>query len=229
MAVSVSIAAFATLSEEGDEEDKSAFLSTVKKALEQITFWIVPAVTGLFILREEIVKLLLQRGAFGEEALAATVLTLGIFVWAGIGSSFIPLLARAFYALHDTKTPVGIAFICVCLAAGMSFTLTQKMGWGVEALALSAVVSSALNASLLNISLKRKLQVKFSSFLPWESIAKCIFCSAVMAAAVILLKGQLNLPLLWQSAALIGAGGLSYLGLSRIMKTSPWSHAGKND
>ena len=123
VAISLSVAVFSTLSEQADEPKK--FMKTMRKSLHTIVFWALPAVVGLFVLREAVVVLILQGGAFDEAATVMTTLTLGIFVWAALGQSLVPLFARAFYSLHETKIPVGIAFFAVLLNMTSSLILTQ--------------------------------------------------------------------------------------------------------
>lgn len=118
--VSFAISAFPTLSRtfiaNKDEEFKIIFISTFKK----IFFLAVPAAFILFLLRNNIVSIILKTGEFGVEASRITSATFGILTLALFGAAVIPLLFRMFFALKDTLTPtlitVGIVILNIILA-----------------------------------------------------------------------------------------------------------------
>lgn len=223
VAVSFAVAVFSTLSEDGDEDDKSAFLVTMRKSIQSILFWVLPAMLGLFLLREQIVDLILTGGAFGKEDTAMTVLTLGIFVWAAVGQSLVPLFARAFYALHETKTPVLIGLFAVILNMATSVVLTQIYGFEVWALAVSAVISSAMNAGLLVIFLARFIRVRVRDFFGTGVLLKIILITLLMGSFVIFLQSISFESSFFEVLISAAFGGGFYLGLSKLMKTIPSS------
>jgi len=220
VAVSVSIAVFASLSEMDDDRDR--FLDTVKRSLNTILFWVLPAVVGLFMLREPIVEALLMRGAFDATASARTSLMLGIFVWAALGQSLVPLFARAFYALKDTKTPVITVLISGSLQVLLSLLLIFHFELPVWALAISSIAGWSLNALLLVIILSRRLDHKAIDFFD-RTTAWSIAHVLVMAGGVFLLQIPSYPNLIMQLILSISAPGLLYLGLHRITRTIPRS------
>ncbi len=221
VAVSFSVAVFSTLSEDATENDKKDFLATMKKSTHSILFWVLPAILGLFLLREVVVDLILRGGAFGEEAAAMTALTLGVFVWAALGQSMIPLFARAFYALHETKRPVLIGFCAVGLNMLCSLVLTQIYGFEVWALAVSAILSATVNAGLLVFFLGRFMKVRVRDFFDFGVLLKIVFSTAVMGTGVIAL-GMIEYPsLLIEALVMVAVGGGLYLGLGKVLKTIP--------
>jgi putative peptidoglycan lipid II flippase len=219
VAVSFSVAIFASLSEQSS--DKNRFVESIRKTSYAILFWSLPAMIGLFLLRTEIVELLLQGGAFDTEATQATAFMLGIFVWAAIGQSMIPLFARAFYAQHETKTPVLIAFFSVTLNIITSLILTQVYGYGVWALAISAIVGSTLNAGLLIIFLSKRLSCSVFEFFDLTKLTRISIGCLLMTLFVLGLKSlsftHLVLELFFCSA--LGAG--IYLLFAKITQTIP--------
>jgi putative peptidoglycan lipid II flippase len=65
------------------------------------------------------------------------------------------ILARAFYALNDIKTPMQISVICLALNLAFSFWLVQP--YREAGLGVANTLSASLNAVLLVHALRRKL------------------------------------------------------------------------
>jgi putative peptidoglycan lipid II flippase len=61
----------------------------------------------------------------------------------------------AFYALHDTKTPVKIATVCLVINAVLNVTLMFPMKIG--GIALASSIAGAVNCLLLWHGLNKKL------------------------------------------------------------------------
>ncbi len=81
----------------------------------------LPAMVGLMILREPIISLLFQRGAFDSEAVHMTADAL-LFYCTGLWAfAAVRVVIPAFYALKDTKTPVRMAVISKLLSSSSSF------------------------------------------------------------------------------------------------------------
>ena len=76
---------------------------------------IVPATVALIVFREPIVRLLFQRGAFGDEGAALTSQAL---LWYAPQLPFVAvdqLLIAGFYALQNTRLPVLVGVACAVL------------------------------------------------------------------------------------------------------------------
>src|SRR5512138_420982 len=78
-----------------------------------------------------------------------------------VGHSIMEVLTRAFYAQHDTKTPVLIGAVAMGLNVLFSFTfawLFARAGWMPHGgLALANSLATALEASALFIFMRRRL------------------------------------------------------------------------
>jgi putative peptidoglycan lipid II flippase len=113
--ISIAVASFATLSELAGQNNQAAFVTEIKNNLRRVLYIIIPASFGLFLIRFEIVQLILRTGKFTGADSIMTAQALGIFAFGLIAQSLIPLLARAFYAFHNTKIPVTIGLVSVLL------------------------------------------------------------------------------------------------------------------
>ena len=221
VAVSFSVAVFSTLSEQAAAKDKTDFLQTMRRSIHSILFWVLPAVCGLFLLRQEVVDLILTGGAFDESAAAMTALTLGIFVWAAIFQSFTPLFARAFYSLHETKRPVYVAFLVVIVNTSLALIFTQIYGFEVWSLALALLCGSLVEAVLLIVLLGRFMKVSALGFFDFLLLGKVLLGTFVMFIFVFGLQ-QISFPNLFLELLIVsGAGGAVYLGLAKLLKTIP--------
>jgi putative peptidoglycan lipid II flippase len=73
-----------------------------------------------------------------------------------VAFSVVNVLARAFYALGDTKTPMRVSIFCLCLNVLVSTALMfpfREAGLGA-----ANTLTSLVNVSLLSYALRRKLK-----------------------------------------------------------------------
>jgi putative peptidoglycan lipid II flippase len=129
------------------EED--TFRRVLVRALRLLVFVMVP-ITGLgIVLAGDVVRLLFP--AVAPRVLELTGQTLAVFLIGLTGHSLIAVLARAFYARQDTKTPVAAALVSVGLDIVLGLLLAPTLGLpGVAAaIAIGAWVETAFLAVLL--------------------------------------------------------------------------------
>ena len=131
------------------------FRTTLRDGLGYVFFGNILASVLLIVLAEPIVRLLFERGNFdalGTERVANALRFLGPSL---IAYSTVNILARAFYALGDTKTPTRISMACLLL----NLILTGLFVWSLEqsGLSLANSITSYANALLLLFALRKKL------------------------------------------------------------------------
>jgi len=124
--VSFASAVFPALSRSFASERKDAFLGIFSRNLKNIVFFILPLSGFLFVLRAQVVRLIygtqfVTNGYFGWWETRLTASSLGVLAVSLFAASLIPLLSRAFFALHDTKQPVKIAVFSIILNIVMAF------------------------------------------------------------------------------------------------------------
>ena len=121
----------------------------------------VPAAVGLIILRVPLITLLYQRGEFDARSTKIVAWALLWYAVGLVGHSVMEILARAFYALHDTKTPVlvGIGAMSLNVAFSIAFAaLFERIGWMPHGgLALANSLATALEMVLLMILMRKRL------------------------------------------------------------------------
>jgi len=119
---SFAVAIFPTLSRFFAENQKKEFLENFSSIFRQILFFIIPISILIFLLKNPIIEIIYRTGKFGLEDVKLTSACLGIFAFSIFAQSLIPLFARAFFSLQDTKTPTLITFWAVFLNIILAFS-----------------------------------------------------------------------------------------------------------
>ena len=125
--VSLTRAVLPSLAEQAHEEGRGRFRETLSLSLRLVGFVTIPATVGLLLLARPVIDVIFRRGRFDardvtQTALAVVFFALGLYAAAGV-----KILTQAFYALHDTRTPVAVGtfdlgvfwLLCVALAGPM--------------------------------------------------------------------------------------------------------------
>lgn len=107
----------------------------------------MPATVGLFILRVPIIQIFFQRGQFTADSTAMTAYALAFFAFGLVAHSLLEVVTRAFFALHDTWTPVKIGIGAMALNLILSLLLLRPLSFG--GLALANTVATTAETLLL--------------------------------------------------------------------------------
>jgi putative peptidoglycan lipid II flippase len=161
IAQSVAIAAMPTFSAQHALGKQDEMRSSLAASLRGILLMALPASVGLIMLRVPLISFLYQRGKFDAEDTQLAAWALLWFAAGLVGHSVMEILTRAFYAQHDTKTPVVIGTIAMGLNVVFSFAFARgfsQMGWMPHGgLALANSLATALEASALFLFMRRRL------------------------------------------------------------------------
>ena len=152
-AISLSTVILPTLSRLVAEEKVEEARGTLRTALRLIFFICLPAAVGLIVFREPIISILFERGRFDAEATrftseALAYYSIGLLPFAGVN-----ILAAAFYAHQDTRTPVRIGALTFFVHLGLNFWLRGPLLAG--GIALSTSLSAILDMVLLFVLYSR--------------------------------------------------------------------------
>lgn len=158
--------------------EAGAFRATLALGVRFSLFFILPAMVGLIALREPLVALVFERGAF---AAADTRLTAWILLFYLPQLPFVAvdqLLIFAFYARKNTLTPmlIGVLGVATYLVAGIS--LLGPMG--AAGLALANSLQHAVHAMVLFILLARVVPGLPGGDL-WRPLAKLALAAGALA------------------------------------------------
>jgi putative peptidoglycan lipid II flippase len=151
----ISTAIFPTISMLASQGKKDELSSTLLGGMKFVLLFAFPAGVGLIILRQPIVELLFQRGAFDTVATAMTSSALFYFSFGLVGQCLNPILTRGFFAMQDTATPMKITIFTVIINLIFSLLLYKPMQY--KGLALANSIAATINVLLLAGFLKFKL------------------------------------------------------------------------
>jgi putative peptidoglycan lipid II flippase len=166
----------------GDQEGLRADLDF---GLRLVLIINIPATIGLLVLREPILGLLFERGAFDPETTRLTAQALLAYGLGLTAFSAIKVLAPAYYAMKDTRTPVRIAIIC--MTTNMVLNVILMIPLQHAGLALATTLSAFLNAGLLLRGLGGKVGYRLGGRF-WGTMLKTAVASGVLAGFLVLSK-----------------------------------------
>lgn len=185
IAQSVAIAALPTFSTQYALGKLDEMRLSLASTLRGVFLMALPASVGLILLARPIVSMLYQRREFTALTAEMTAWALVWYAAGLIGHSAMEVLTRAFYAQHDTKTPVIIGTIAMGLNVVFSFAFARvfsQLGWMPHGgLALANSLATALEATALFIFMRRRLNGIEGAYIA-RGFAAC--ASAALAMAI---------------------------------------------
>lgn len=219
----IGTAVYPALSEYAAEGQLDQLRNTFSAGIRMLWFIIIPASVGLIVLREPIIRLLFERGAFdpvatGMTATALFFYSLGLFAHAGH-----VMLIRTFFSMQSTRTPVKMGLVAAAVNIILNLILVRYLALG--GLALASSIAASLNFGLLAYYLRKKLGYLDGRRIT-RSSAKIIFASLVMG---VVCRLGLNVSeqfvaemasLQWQLlqvGGLVLIGALVYFAIARLM------------
>jgi putative peptidoglycan lipid II flippase len=162
IAQSVAIAALPTFSAQVAAGKQDEMRASLASSLRGVLLMAIPASLGLMVLRRPLVALLYQRGEFTA---ASTELVAWALLWYAAGLtafSIVEIISRAFYALHDTKTPVILLVVSMILNLVFSLLFTSlfnRIGWMPHGgLALANSLATVIEMTGLLVLMRRRLK-----------------------------------------------------------------------
>lgn len=132
------------------------FRSTLRQGIGWLIFVNLLAAVLLFTLAEPMIRLLFQRGMFDAISTEHSTMALRCLAPGLVAFSLVNILARAFYALGDTKTPMRISVFC--LTINVVFSALLVWNYRQAGLGIANTMSAVVNMSLLFYALRRKLK-----------------------------------------------------------------------
>jgi putative peptidoglycan lipid II flippase len=157
IAQSIAIAAMPTFSRQAALGKLDEMRSSLAASLRGVLLLSVPASVGLVLLREPLTTLL-QFDERGAELVSWALLWYAAGL---VGHSVVEILARAFYSLHDTKTPVLVGAVTMGINILLSVTFLAvfaRVGWAPHGgLALANSTATALEMLVLLYLMRGRL------------------------------------------------------------------------
>ncbi len=219
--VPFALAAFPVLSNKFATGDIDGFTDVLSQTLRRILYYSVPLSMIFFVLREPIVRIVFGAGHFNLEDTILTYQVLGILCMSLFAQSIVPLLARGFYAMQNTKTPFYIALVSQVVNAIFIISLIRDLR--IYAIAIAFSIAAIINAGLLFAYLHRSISdVEYRDTLrTFVQIVIATVMSVVLTFFARNILGQyLPLQYVWGVLVqLVGAGtvgAMSYLFVTAV-------------
>jgi putative peptidoglycan lipid II flippase len=218
-------ASFPTLSSEIASEKRKEFQATLTSTLLQVLYFSLPVAVIILILRVPVVRIAFGARNFPWEATLLTSRTVAFLAVAIPSLSLTSVLNRAFYALHDTKTPLIIAAISAALTIIFSISFAKSAGLGVVGLAIALAIANSVQALILLSELHRKLKIITSKLI--FSIVKIIIATITTGVFLwvpmrvidrYILDTTRTINLLILTISVLTIGMFVYLNLSAVLR-----------
>jgi putative peptidoglycan lipid II flippase len=153
--VSVTTVLYPMISKMAAEGNLRSLKAYLGEAISMVNLFVIPATVGAMIFARQVVAFLFARGAFTPEAVSMTAEALLFYSLGMTAFGLRNVLTRAFYSLQDTRTPMINATIAVITNIVLNILLSRFLGIG--GLALATSISGIISASLMFITLRKKI------------------------------------------------------------------------
>jgi putative peptidoglycan lipid II flippase len=176
---SIAKAALPTLSKQADETEQ--FRKSLWNSFYQIVFLVVPIATVLIVLRIPIVRLIYGTELFDWKSTVQTGMVVSAFAFGVVFQAATALLARAFYALHDTRTPVITSIFSMSIMVVLNIIFIKQLKFAVWGIAAAFSIGSAFQAIILFYLIQKKLKEEsiFKLLIPIIKSASSAFVSGI--------------------------------------------------
>jgi len=127
---------------------------SLNNALEFSLVLTLPSAVALAMVPNEIISVLFQRGAFGEEAVIGTAMALAAFAFGLPAFVLNKVFSPGYFAREDTKTPMVFAAVGMVVNVAVSLALFPFIGH--VGIALATTLAGWVNTGLLVFVLWRR-------------------------------------------------------------------------
>ncbi|MGI6751860.1 MAG: murein biosynthesis integral membrane protein MurJ [Anaerovoracaceae bacterium] len=204
------------LTEANSLSEYERFGDMINKGIMIILLISVPFTLGGMLYSDQVIEIVFQRGAFDP---AATALTGPAFFYYALGLIFVSanaLLVKGYYAMHNMKTPVSYAIICMGINISLNLILIRYMAH--MGLALATSIAALINTLLLYAGFRRRypeiLLIKSAKQLSFILFASAV---AVGASWPVYLLTVSHTPLLISIILTVSTAAIIYLILFLTM------------
>ncbi len=222
IAQSAAIASLPTFSAQVARGELEEMRSSLASTLRAVLLLAIPASVGLILLRYPLIQLLYQRGEFTTRSTELVTWALLWYAAGLVGHALVEILSRAFYAMHDTRTPVTVGVIAMGLNIGFSLLFSAlfiRIGWMPHGgLALANSLATAMEAAALVLLMRKRLKGLDGRHV-WKGVAISLLGTALMSGVVLgwqaLFAGRSVVLVLFGA---LGLGVAAYGGLMWALK-----------
>ncbi len=155
--VAISTVTLPVLSRATAHQDMKEYREAIAHAFRLMVLLTVPASVGLIVLREPIIRLIYERGMFDPNSTRQVANALLYYALGLCSFSAVKIATDGFYALKDTRTPVIVSFIAICMNLLLNYLFIVRLHWDHRSLALATSCSLTVNSMTLLWLLRRRV------------------------------------------------------------------------
>lgn len=155
LGTAIAIVVFPTMAELYNAGKIEELKRTAMTALRIIWTLTIPAALALVLLGEPAIVVLLQRGAFDETATQMVYYALVFYSFRVISEATLEIVARLFYAQHNTIIPMYTALGWLAVHIFFAYLLVDDLGVG--GLALASTIAFTLQSAVLLVLNRQRL------------------------------------------------------------------------
>jgi len=221
-AIALATAIFPGLSADALDKDREKFRGVLRHGIEASLWEGLPASLGLILVAEPTARLMFQHGetsAHHATLIAQSTMIYASAIWA---FSLLQIINRAYYAIHDTITPLVMSIVNIIINLVVELPLVWTK-LGESGMAVGTVVSFAIQALVMLWMLDRKiggLDLRRS----FPMVMKMLLGTVVMGIACYGVKLSPAFPhgdtrIIWASQIflLLSSGAAVYLGMCYVL------------
>ncbi len=176
--IALASALLPSLSRAIQSADFAHYHRLLRFALQRSFSLILPCTIGIFVLGASSVNLIYGRGDFDSQTTFQTITCLWGYGMGLVPSVFVILLAPAFYAQKDYKTPMVVSVLSVVLNTALNAAMVFYLDWGALSIAVATSLSSFFNCFFL----AHRLAEKTGPIFDWpliRSFFKTTLCGVI--------------------------------------------------
>jgi putative peptidoglycan lipid II flippase len=204
-AIAIAQGAFSAMNERAAHKDLDGLKRIWRSTFDLTNLIAIPAALGLAVLAEPIVAVLFLHGKFTWHDVQQTALTVTTASFGLVFGTSVRGTLQVFYALEDRKTPVWISIVVVVVNFALGTTL-MRLGFGVAGLSFTLSISTAVQAIVLMVFVRKKIGALGVVGVVKAGVAKLgIALVAVGAAAVVARMGDWSMGTTLHNVVVVAA------------------------
>ena len=209
----IALVVFPTLAEHFNDGNMAGLKATAVAAIRIIWTLTIPAAAVLVLLGEPAIAFLLEGGEFTADSTQLVYSVLIVFSIRIISESTLEMVARLFYAQHNTRTPMFAYLAWLVINVSLAYLLVDA--WGIAGLALASTIAFTILAAVLFVLNGRRLNGMNERELGVTAV-RAIVATIGMSLVIMAVKEWVDGRFL---ALGLGAilGGITYLILNLLL------------
>lgn len=224
--VAIAAATLPAISRSAALQKMDEFRATLARSLGMVLLLTIPSSVGLAVLGPSMIGAVYQWGRFHASDTHQTAMALACYAVGLAGYSAIKILAPAFYALNDARTPMLVSLVSIVVNLAVASTMVKLAGLGHLGLALSTSAVALFGSAALFILLRKRIGHLHGRALA-ASVAKILCASAAMGVVcycsgrgVHHWLGARKIGQIADVAVSVPLGALVYYGCCRAMRVA---------